>query len=67
MTAPTPSVDPPIAALLPRDWTRQLDELMPDATNRRVLLTLIKRRLDDWVLAAGDAADADAAARDPRS
>lgn len=55
MTAPT-SADEPIAALLPRDWPARLDALMPDATNRRVLLTLIKRQLDEWVLDALDAA-----------
>ena len=57
--APTGSPnDAPIAALLPRDWPARLDALMPDATNRRVLLTLVKRQLDDWVLAALDAREA---------
>lgn len=64
MTAPTPA-DEPIEALLPRDWCAQLDALMPDADNRRILLTLVKRRVDDWVLAAVDAAEA--VARDHRS
>lgn len=47
-------VDKPVLALLPRDWPRRLDRLLSDAGNQLGLLGLVKRRLDEWVLAATD-------------
>lgn len=48
--------DGPVLALLPRDWPRRLDALLPAAEGRSLftLLSLVKRQVDDWVLDALD-------------
>jgi hypothetical protein len=52
---------PPVPALLPRDWPRQLDELCDDLsaplTARQAAFALVDR----WVLAAADASTPDTA------
>lgn len=47
-----------VLALLPRDWPRQLEQQVTDAGNLLGLVGLIKRLVDDWVLAATDVVDA---------
>jgi hypothetical protein len=49
--------DGPVLALLPRDWPRQLDQVVltdSGPKSRIQLLSLVKRRVDDWVLDALD-------------
>lgn len=53
----------PILALLPRDWPRQLEAQLTDAGNMLGLVGLIKRLVDDWVLAASDVVEAVTARR----
>lgn len=58
VTAVNGGPEPLVLALLPRDWPRQLDRQVPSAGNLLALVTLIKRLVDDWVLAATDVVDA---------
>lgn len=49
-----------ILALLPRDWPQRLEAQLSSAGNMRGLVGLVKRLVDDWVLAATDVTDASA-------
>lgn len=46
-----------VPALLPHDWSQQLDRLLPAAGNQLALLDMVRRVIDDWRLLTEDVVD----------
>lgn len=50
-------VGEPVPVLLPSDWPRRLEQLLPSAGNQLALLGMVRRLVGDWVLTTQDVVD----------